>query len=68
MVIAPALVAQCHRAPRRPRGIYTVVNTQAPIINQQQATPPIIPAQLEAHFVSLYQSRLADPAIRIIAE
>ena len=73
LVLAPALVAQVGGsvgnqqpippAPRRPRGIYAVVNIAENINQQQKANPSITPAQLNAYFNHLYQDLLANPAI-----
>lgn len=66
-VLAPALVAGIPSSqplfqpePRRPRGIYAVVNVEQEIANQPAGSTP---AQLSAYFNSLYQQVLADPAI-----
>ncbi len=61
LALAPSLVAQ--PAPRRPRGIYAVVNIMENTANQQNANPSITPAELEAFFVTLYQDLLGNPAI-----
>src|ERR1700687_1166514 len=61
LALAPALVAQS--APRRPRGIFAVVNIAADIKQQQKANPSITPAQLNAYFANLYQDLLNNPAI-----
>ncbi|MGO9262578.1 MAG: hypothetical protein ACLQU1_40800, partial [Bryobacteraceae bacterium] len=63
LVLAPALVAQGPTAPRRPRGIYAVVNVEDGINQQQKANPSITTAQLDAYFDSLYQDLLGNPAI-----
>jgi hypothetical protein len=55
LVLAPALVAQ---DPRRPRGIYAVLDTES-LINQQSITP----AQLDPYFDDLYKQLLGNPAI-----
>ena len=47
-------------APRRPRGIYAVVNVEQ-AINQQKGNPTT--AQLDTYFNIFYQSLLNDPAI-----
>jgi hypothetical protein len=44
LVLAPVLVAQ---GPRRPRGIYAVVNVENNINQQQRANPSITAAQLD---------------------
>jgi hypothetical protein len=56
LMLAPALVAQ---TPRRPRGIYAVVNVED-VIN---LNPSLTPAQLDTYFDGFYQGLLADPAI-----
>ena len=61
LVLAPALVAQ--PAPRRPRGIYAVVNVEENIKKEQTANPSITPAELNAYFVNLYQDLLGNPAV-----
>jgi uncharacterized protein (TIGR03437 family) len=60
LMLAPGLVAQ---TPRRPRGIYAVVDTGGLIKMQQQANPLITTAQLDVYFNSLYQALLSDPAV-----
>jgi hypothetical protein len=68
--IHPALLAQVAGQqvtlpdPRRPRGIYAVVNVEQEIANQPAGSTP---AQLSAYFNGLYQQVLADPAISGIA-
>ena len=63
LAVAPALVAQVEPAPRAPQGIYTVVNIEQNLNQQQQMNPSITPAELDAYFNSLYQSLLADSAV-----
>jgi uncharacterized protein (TIGR03437 family) len=58
--LAPALLAQ---NPRRPQGIYAVVDTENLINLQQQANPSITATQLETYFVGLYQVLLSNPAV-----
>jgi hypothetical protein len=60
LVLAPALPAQ---TPRRPRGIYAVVDTASVINQQQQANPVITAAQLDTYFDTLYAGLLNDPAV-----
>ena len=56
------------QGPRRPRGVYAVVNIEQEISKQANATPPLTtPAQLTNYFASLYQQVLADPAIAGLA-
>ncbi len=55
---------QFETGPRRPRGIYAVVNIEQEIAKQAKATPPLTtPLQLSVYFNNLYQQILADPAI-----
>jgi uncharacterized protein (TIGR03437 family) len=63
LVLALCLEAQVQPAPRRPRGIYAVVNVESGINQQQKANPSITPAELNAYFVSLFQDLLGNPAI-----
>ncbi len=56
LMLAPALLAQ---TPRRPRGIYTVINVED-VVNQN---PSLTPAQMDSYFGGFYQGLLADPAI-----
>jgi hypothetical protein len=60
LTLAPAMAQQ---SPRRPRGIYALVNIMENINVQRQANPSITPAQLEAFFVKLYQDLLGNPAV-----
>jgi uncharacterized protein (TIGR03437 family) len=60
LVLTPVLRAQ---VPRRPRGIYAVVDTASVINQQQQANPAITAAQLDTYFDSLYGGLLNNPAI-----
>jgi hypothetical protein len=57
----PEIPAQVQ--PRRPRGIYAVVDTATVINQQQQASPAITAAQLDNYFDTLYGGLLNDPAI-----
>lgn len=61
LVLTPALVAQS--VPRRPRGIYAVVNVEDAINEQQKANSSITTAQMDAYFNTVYQGLLANPAI-----
>jgi len=55
-------------SPRRPRGIYALVNVEKAISQQQTATPPVTtPAQLNLYFNNLYQQLLADSSISGLA-
>jgi hypothetical protein len=65
LVLAPALVAQS--TPRRPRGVYTVVNIEDEVNTLQQVNPSITPAQMDAAFNSFYQDLLSNPAIAGLA-
>src|SRR5271169_2067202 len=49
--------------PRRPRGIYTVVDIDTQINQQQNANPNITTAQLHAFLQNYYASLLENPAI-----
>src|SRR5580658_9853474 len=60
LLLAPVVVAQ---TPRRPRGIYAVVNVEDSINLEQKANPSITTAQLDAYFNSFYQGLLSNPAI-----
>jgi hypothetical protein len=60
-LLMPALVAQ--PAPRRPRGIYAVVNVEGNVNQEQKENPSITPAQLDPYFNGLYQDLLRNPAI-----
>jgi len=62
-VLAPALVLQAQQAPRRPRGIYAVVNIEDNINQQRKANPAITSAALNTYFNNLYQDLLGNPAI-----
>ena len=61
LVAATTLVAQIQ--PRRPRGIYAVVDTASVIDQQQQGNPAITAAQLDTYFDNLYVGLLNNPAI-----
>jgi hypothetical protein len=62
--LAPDLGAQpIQPAPRRPRGIYAVVNIEDNVNQQHKANPSITPAELNAYFENLYQDLLNNPAI-----
>ena len=61
-LLAPLLVAQT--APRRPRGIYAVVNVEDEI-NQQRGNPTT--TQLDSFFKTFYSSLLNNPAISGLA-
>ena len=60
LLLASALVALAQTSPRRPRGIYAVVNLTENINQQQKANPS---TDLNAYFNSLYRQLLANPAI-----
>ncbi len=65
LTLVPLIPAQ--QAPRRPRGIYAVVNVKHAINQQQAANPSVTTAQMDAYFDSLYQGLLANPAIAGLA-
>ena len=56
-------VACAQTTPRRPRGVYAVVNVEDQINQQEKANPSISPAQLDAFFNTFYQDLLSNPAI-----
>ncbi len=59
---------QSQQGPRRPRGIYAVVDVEQEITKQANATPSLTtPAQLAGYFAGLYQQVLADPAVSGLA-
>ncbi len=60
LALAPGLLAQ---APRSPRGIYAVVDTENLINLQQQANPSVTTAQLYAYFNGIYSDLLGNPAV-----
>jgi uncharacterized protein (TIGR03437 family) len=60
LLLAAALVAQGQISPRRPRGIYAVVNVTENINQQLKANPS---TDLNAYFNNLYQQLLGNPAI-----
>jgi lysophospholipase L1-like esterase len=62
---APALAAQ--PAPRRPRGIYAVINIEETIKKAQVTNPSITPAELKDYFVNLYRDLLGNPAVSGLA-
>src|ERR1700676_4667822 len=59
-----ALGAQGQTSPRRPRGIYAVVNVSENINQQLKANPS---TDLNAYFNNLYQQLLGNPAISGLA-
>lgn len=61
----PALLAQ--PVPRRPHGIYAVVNIEELIKKERTIRPSITPAELEAYFVGLYGRLLDNPAVSGLA-
>ena len=65
LVLASTLFAQ--PTPRRPRGVYTVVNVVDETNTLQQANPSITPSQMDAGFNSFYQDLLSNPAIAGLA-
>jgi len=65
LALAPPLVAQ--PAPRRPQGIYAVVNVQENIKKEQAANASVTPAELKAYFINLYQDLLGNSAVAGLA-
>ena len=65
LVAAPALVAQ--EVPRRPRGIYAVVNIEENIKKERGAKPAVTPSELDAYFANLYRDLLGNPAVAGLA-
>jgi hypothetical protein len=65
LVVLPALTAQ--PPPRRPIGVYAVVNVQENSQVQQLANPSITTEQLKAYFINLYKTLLANPAVSGVA-
>jgi hypothetical protein len=65
LVLAPPLLAQS--VPRRPQGIYAVVNIEENVKKEQAANPSIRPAELKAYFVKLYQDLLGNAALSGLA-
>jgi hypothetical protein len=61
LILVPLILGQ--QALRRPRGIYAVVNVEDAINQQQAANPSVAISQMDAYFLSVYQSLLANPAI-----
>ena len=62
--LPPDLGAQpIQPAPRRPRGIYAVVNIEDNVNQQRKTNPSIAPAELKAYFDNLFQDLLNNPAI-----
>lgn len=64
-IVAPALLAQT--SPRRPRGIYAVVNVEENIKKEQALNPSITAAELKVYFVQLYHDLLGNPAVSGLA-
>ena len=54
-------------APRRPRGIYAVVNVEENIKKEQATKPSITTADLKAYFVKLYQDLRGNLAVSGLA-
>ncbi len=63
LALAPALIAQGQTTPRRPRGIYAVVNIEDNINQQRKANPSITPDALNGFFNNLYQDLLGNLAV-----
>jgi hypothetical protein len=60
LILAPAFLAEGQTSPRRPRGIYALVNIAENINQQRKANPS---ADLNAYFNHLFQDLLGNPAI-----
>ncbi len=67
LVLFPPPAVKAQPMPRKPRGIYAVVDIEENIRKEQGKNPSITPAQLEASFVSLYQDLLSNPAVSGLA-
>src|ERR1035441_7148444 len=65
LVLVQPLVAQ--PSPRRPRGIYAVVNIEENIKKKQAANPSITAAELKTYFLNLYQDLLGNSAVSGLA-
>lgn len=65
LMLVQSMVAQ--PAPRRPWGIYAVVNIEENIKKEQAANPSITPAELKTYFVNLYKDLLDNPAVSGLA-
>lgn len=65
LAVLPALLAQ--PLPRRPHGIYAVVNIEELIKKERTIRPSSTPAELEAYFVDLYGRLLNNPAVSGLA-
>ena len=66
LTLTSALKAQTP-APRKPLGIYAVVNVEDNISSQTKANSSITTAQLDVVFNTLYQSLLENPAVSGLA-
>lgn len=64
-IVAPALLAET--SPRRPRGIYAVVNVEENIKKEQAQNPSTTAVELKAYFVQLYHDLLGNPAVSGLA-
>lgn len=64
-LLAPPLVAQ--QTPRRPRGIYAIVNVEENIKKERAVNPSGTPADLKTYFVNLYHDVLGNPAVSGLA-
>jgi uncharacterized protein (TIGR03437 family) len=67
LLLGPPLEAQTQPAPRRPLGIYAVVDVENEITALETANPSLTVAQLDAGFNSFFQGLLSDPAISGLA-
>lgn len=65
IVLAASMWAQ--PAPRKPRGIYAIVNVEENIKKEQAQNASITTAELKAYFVKLYHDLLANPAVSGLA-
>ncbi len=63
----PTNGAALQAGPRRPRGIYAVVNIYESFTNEKNANPFITPPELEAYLVNLYKDLLGNPAVSGLA-
>ncbi len=63
-VVLTVPVSRAQPAPRRPRGIYAVVNIDENVKKAQAATPPAAPKD---YLISVYKAVLANPAVSGLA-
>jgi len=64
LVLAPLVMGQ---SPRRPRGIYAIINIDSDIDQQQKANPSITTAELHAYLANRYNTLLNNPAVSGLA-